>query len=142
MKPEPALPIFKLFAEDSTVDFSDLADYLRSCPGYSHNSKINGRGAEHQHLLSHTDRLESAIRYFLSGAVNNLSDVRAEYGQLHACFPEASQRMTAFAIDSVLSFLIDGQYFELIDRLKIASTHLKRRFGIVSVGDLERFLTT
>lgn len=138
---KPALPVFQLFPPDSTTDLNDLQSYLLSCPGYAENAYNHGKSHEHLHLLGHLDRTESAIRIFVSGGVNNLTPVRAEVQAFFDCWPDAAPRMTAFALDSVLAFLIEGQYFEIIPRLNIVRRQLQRRYGVVPTGELERLTT-
>jgi hypothetical protein len=133
-----ALPIFRAFPPDTHVDLDDLQSYLLSCPGYAQNAYDHGRSTEHIHLLGHCDRVESAIRIFVSGVTNNLADVRAEVMDFNQCRPDAAPKMVAFALDSTLAFLVEGEYYEAIPRLSVVRHHLQRRFGIVTEGDYER----
>jgi hypothetical protein len=135
---KPALPIFKAFPLDTHIGLDDLQSYLLSCPGYAQNAYDHGRSTEHIHFLAHCDRIESAIRIFVSGLTNNLSDVRFEVNSFFAYRPDAAPRMTAFALDSVLAFLVEGEFYEAVERLNLVRHHLRKRFGVVAEGDYER----
>ncbi|TAE31415.1 MAG: hypothetical protein EAZ91_07455 [Cytophagales bacterium] len=135
---KPVLPVFRLFPSDTAADLDDLQSYLLSCPGYAQNAYNHGKSTEHIHLLGHVDRVESAIRQFVSGAVNNLTSCRSEVNDFYQCRPDAAPRMTAFALDSVLAFLVEGEFYEAVSRLNLVRQHLQRRFGVITEGDYER----
>lgn len=115
----------------TTIQVSDVLEYLRSDPGYLTSSVDNGDSLVDIMIAGSADQIERWLRWYIAGICPTLRQVFAVIRALMAYDEETARQVIPLLLEkNIHPTLLANEWYEWLPRYEQARRRIRQQFGL------------